>query len=152
MIDRFERFAVAISELSRYLHKITSAEMEKHGLKGAHSIYLTTMMRFPEGITAAQICELCSKDKSDVSRMMQIMEKNGLVVKEGGHQNRYNGVFLLTDEGKKAAEFVKRRADLAVSLAGDQLTDDTRALMYDALETIAENLRTISERGLPEEE
>ena len=93
MIDRFERFSVAISELSRYWHKITTAEMEKYGLKGAHSIYLTTMARFPEGITAARLCELCRKDKSDVSRMMGIMEKNGLVVKEGGYQNRYNGVF-----------------------------------------------------------
>ena len=59
MIDRFERFSVMISEISRYWHKITTTEMEKYGLKGAHSIYLTTMARFPEGITAAQLCELC---------------------------------------------------------------------------------------------
>ena len=152
MIERFERFSVAISELSRYWHKITTAEMEKHGLKGAHSIYLTTMARFPEGITAAQLCELCCKDKSDVSRMMRIMEKNGLVVKEGEHQNRYNGVFRLTEEGKDAAEYVKRRAALAVSIAGSQLTDETRTILYSALESIAENLRKIDEDGLPTEE
>lgn len=152
MIERFERFSTIIAELSRYWHKITTAEMEKYGLKGAHSIYLVTMARFPEGITAAQLCEACCKDKSDVSRMMNIMEKNGLVVKEGGHQNRYNGVFRLTEDGRAAAEYVKKRADLAVSLAGDQLTDETRAILYDALETIAENLRKIGENGLPEEE
>ena len=152
MIDRFERFSVAISELSRYWHKITTAEMEKYGLKGAHSIYLTTMARFPQGITAAQLCELCCKDKSDVSRMMAIMEKNGLVVKEGGHQNRYNGVFRLTEDGQAAAEYVKQRAALAVSIAGDQLTDETRLILYKALESIAENLKNISENGLPTEE
>ena len=152
MIDRFERFSVVISELSRYWHKITTAEMEKYGLKGAHSIYLTTMIRYPEGITAAQICELCCKDKSDVSRMMNIMEKNGLVVKEGGYQNRYNGVFRLTEEGKAAAKYVKRRAALAVSIAGKELTDDERAILYRALESIAENMRNISESGLPDDE
>lgn len=152
MIDRFERFSIVISEISRYWHKITTAEMEKHGLKGAHSIYLTTMARFPEGITAAQLCELCGKDKSDVSRMMHIMEKNGLVVKEGGHQNRYNGVFRLTEEGKAAAAYVEQRAALAVSIAGSQLTDETRVVLYNALESIAEKLRTISEDGLPAEE
>ena len=152
MIDRFERFSVMISELSRYWHRITTAEMEKYGLKGAHSIYLTTMARFPGGITAAQLCELCCKDKSDVSRMMGIMEKNGLVVKEGGYQNRYNGVFLLTEAGKAAAEYVSRRAALAVAIAGSRLTDETRAVLYNALETIAENLRNISENGLPDEE
>ena len=152
MIDRFERFSVVISELSRYWHKITTAEMEKYGLKGAHSIYLTTMIRYPEGITAAQICELCCKDKSDVSHMMNIMEKNGLVVKEGGYQNRYNGVFRLTEEGKAAAEYVKRRAALAVSIAGKELTGDERAILYRALESIAENMRNISESGLPDDE
>lgn len=152
MVERFERFSVMISEISRYWHKITSAEMEKYGLKGAHSIYLTTMARFPEGITAAQLCELCCKDKSDVSRMMGIMENNGLVVKEGGHQNRYNGVFLLTEAGKTAAEYVKQRAALAVSIAGKELTAESRANLYSALESICENLKDISENRLPYEE
>lgn len=152
MIDRFERFSIVISEISRYWHKITTEEMEKYGLKGAHSIYLAVMSRFPEGITANQICEMCCKDKSDVSRMMSIMEKKGLVIKEGVHQNLYKGVFRLTEEGKAAAEYVKRRAGLAVSLAGKDLTDETRTVLYSALESIAGNLREISENGLPTEE
>ena len=152
MIERFERFSVVIAEISRYWHKITTAEMEKYGLKGAHSVYLVTMARFPSGITAAQLCELCCKDKSDVSRMMGIMEKNGLVVKEGGHQNRYKGVFRLTEAGQAAADYVSQRAALAVSLAGNGLTDETRAALYDALERIAGNLRAIDENGLPTEE
>lgn len=152
MIDRFERFSVMISEISRYWHKITTAEMEKYGLKGAHSIYLTTMARFPQGITAAQLCELCCKDKSDVSRMMGIMEKNGLVVKEGGHQNRYNGVFLLTEEGRTAAEYVQQRVALAVSIAGKNLTDESRMILYSTLNSICENLKNINENGLPNDE
>ena len=121
MIDRFERFSVMISEISRHWHKVTTAEMEKYGLKGAHSVYLAAMARFPEGISASQLCEMCGKDKSDVSRMMGIMENKGLVVKEGVHQNMYKGVFRLTDEGREAAEYVNRRASLAVALAGREL-------------------------------
>lgn len=152
MIDRFERFSVVISEISKYWHKITTAEMEKYGLKGAHSIYLAAMARFPEGVSANRLCEMCGKDKSDVSRMMSIMEKNGLVIKEGVHQNLYNGVFRLTEEGEAAAEYVKRRAGLAVSLAGRDLTDEDRTVLYSALESIADNLREIDENGLPTEE
>ena len=152
MIDRFERFSVVISEISRHWHKITTLEMEKYGLKGAHSIYLAAMARYPEGLTAGQICELCCKDKSDVSRMMSIMEKKGLVTKEGIHQNLYKGVFRLTDEGKAAAEYVSKRAGLAVSIAGKDLTDETRTVLYDALESIVDNLRILCENGLPTEE
>lgn len=152
MIDRFERFSLVISEISRHWHKISTAEMEKHGLKGAHSVYLTAMRRFPEGMTTAQLCELCGKDKSDVSRMMSIMEEKGLVIKEGVHQNLYRGAYKLTDAGREAADFVYRRASLAVALAGKSLTDEKRAILYEALESIAANLQEISSNGLPTEE
>jgi len=148
--DRFERFSVVISEISRLWHKITADEMEKYGLKGSHSVYLAAMLRYPEGITATQLCELCAKDKSDVSRMMGIMEDKGLVRKEGVHQNMYKGVFLLTEKGKNAAEFVRQRASLAVMLAGKDLTEEARENMYASLETIEENLRSISREGLPD--
>lgn len=151
MVDRFERFSFAISEISRCWHKLTSDEMEKYGLKGPHSVYLLTMYRSPEGLTAPQLCELCGKDKADVSRMMSIMEKKGLVVKEGVHQNRYGGVFKLTEEGKVAAEFVRRRAGLAVEIAGKDLTEESREIFYEALESIVLNLRGLSKEGLPEQ-
>lgn len=149
MVDRFERFSYAISEISRYWHKLAADEMEKYGLKGPHSVYLTTMYRYPEGVTAPQICELCGKDKSDVSRMMSIMEKKGLVKKEGVHQNLYRGVFKLTEEGKEAAEHVRQRASLAVEIAGKKLTDEKRTIFYEALESITANLRELSKEGLP---
>lgn len=150
MVERFERFSLAISEISRYWHKLTAEEMEKYGLKGTHSVYLLTMSRYPEGITAPLLCEHCCRDKADVSRMMAIMEKKGLVTKEGIHQNRYGGVFKLTPEGMEAAEHVKRRASLAVELAGKDLSEENRAVFYAALESVTANLRILSKAGIPE--
>lgn len=150
MIDRFERFLFYISEISRYWHKIAADEMVKYGLKGPHATYLTCIYRHPDGITAPQICELCGKDKSDVSRTMGLLEQKGLVTKEGIHQNLYRGVYKLTDTGRQAAEQVSRRASLAVELAGKDLTDENRAIFYEALDQITANLRKLSQDGLPE--
>lgn len=150
MVDRFERFSFAISEISKCWHKITADEMEKYGLKGPHCVYLVTMYRYPEGVTASQLCELCGKDKSDVSRMMSMMEKMGLVKKEGVHQNLYRGVFKLTPEGMSAAEHVRKRVSLAVEIAGKDLTEEKRDIFYEALELIAARVREISKEGLPE--
>lgn len=149
MVERFERFSLAISEISHYWHKIAAEELEKYGLRGAHATYLTAIYRHEEGLTAPQLCELCGKDKSDVSRMMSILEKKDMVKKEGTHQNRYGGVFKLTEEGKLAAEHVRQRAALAVELAGKNLTDENRAIFYTVLESIVINLREISKQGLP---
>lgn len=151
-MDRFERFSLAISEINRYWHKIAGEEMEKYGLKGSHCIYLITMARYPEGVTASQLCEYCGKDKSDVSRMMGIMERKGLVTKEGIHQNLYRGVFKLTQQGRQAAEFASRRADMAVELAGRGIDEDKRQIFYACLESIVTNIRSIGQEGLPETE
>ena len=123
--------------------------MEKHGLKGPHATYLICIYRHPEGITAPQITELCGKDKSDVSRTMALMEQKGLVTKEGIHQNLYRGSYKLTERGLLAAEQVSRRAELAVELAGKDLTEEKRAIFYEALEQISDNLRDLSQNGLP---
>ncbi len=149
MVDRFERFSVAISEISRYWHKLATEEMAKYGLKGSHAMYLTTMYRHDEGLTAPQLCELCGKDKADVSRMMTIMGNKGLVTKQGDNRNLYRGLLKLTAEGRRAAEHVCERARVAVECAGKGLTDANRHIFYEVLETIADNLRELSRAGLP---
>ncbi|MBQ3527562.1 MAG: MarR family transcriptional regulator [Clostridia bacterium] len=150
MIERFEQFSLAIAEIHRYWHKIAADEMEKHDLKGTCAIYLTTMHRFPEGITAARLGEICGKDKSDVSRAVNAMEKKGLLIKECENKNLYRARLCLTEEGKAAAEQVRLKAAMAVELGGKGLSDDERRIFYKSLETIVENLHSISKEGLPE--
>lgn len=147
MVERFEKFSLAISEISRCWHKIATEEMENYGLKGIHSIYLTTMLRFPEGITAAKLGELCGRDKAEVSRTVAAMEKMGLIQKAG---SAYRTRLLLTEKGLQAGEFVRSRAAVAVEIAGGDLSDEQRAVLYYALESIANNLQAISEAGLPQ--
>ena len=151
MVDRFERFSYSITEVSRHWHKLTSDEMARYGLKGTHSIYLLTLHRYVDGLTAPQLCEICDRDKADVSRMMAIMEEKGLVRKECSGNSKYRGVFRLTPEGVSAAEHVRSRACLAVDLAGQDLTEEERQIFYRAMDSILQRLRVLSKDGLPEE-
>lgn len=152
MTERFERFSLAISEISRHWHRLTSDEMEKYGLKGPHAVYLSSLARYPDGLTGPMLCDVCGKDKADVSRMMAIMEKKGLVTKESVNRNLYRAVFKLTSEGKAAAEFVSRRASRAVEIAGRDMNAETREVFYSCLEMISANLRELCRNGIPEDE
>lgn len=146
MIERFERFSLAIAEISRCWHKLAGEEMKAYGLKGAHATYLTILYRYPAGITVPELCELCLKDKSDASRMLAILEEKGLVRKEGG----YGGAVLLTEAGRAAAIQVRQRASRAVEAGGKDLSDEERAVFYKALGSIADNLRALADEGIPE--
>ena len=150
MVDRFERFSLAISEISRYWHKITGDEMEKYGLRGAYAHYLVTIARYPDGITSSKLSEICDKDKAAISRIVSEMEDKGLVVRRTDRENLYRAKLVLTEEGRQAADYVCERAEKAVSAAGQGLDDDDRKIFYGALAIIEANLRRISREGLPD--
>lgn len=148
MIERFERFSLALSEVSYHWHKLSADEMKKYGLKSTHSVYILTLLKYQDGLTASQLCELCGKDKSDVSRMMAILEQKNFVKKEGIYQNLYKGIFKLTEEGIAVAESVRRKAALAVDYAGKDMTEEERTIFYNAFESIADNLKSLSKSGI----
>ena len=150
MLNRFARFSLAISEIDRCWHKLAAEEMAKYDLNSPHAVYLNTLYQYPEGITAAKLGELCCKNKADVSRMVSILKKKGLVRKEAVGGNLYRAKLLLTDDGKLAAEHVQGRAALAVELAGSGMTDAERETFYRCLEQITANLQTLSKEGLPQ--
>ena len=147
MVSRFEQFTTSISTIYRFIQKIERDEMEKYGLKGAFAQYLIVMSRFPDGITAAQLCEICDKDKAAVSRIVAELEAKGLAVREG---NNYRALIRLTESGRDAARFVRKRAHIAVTLAGKGITDEERKVYCTALDQIAANLQIIIKEGIPE--
>ena len=150
MLDRFAKFSLLISEIDRCWHKLATEEMAKYELNSPHAVYLNTLYGAgADGVTAAQLGELCCKNKADVSRMVAILEKKGLVTKETAGGNVYRAKLLLTEEGKRAAEHVQQRAAVAVELAGSGMTDEEREVFYRCLERITTNLQTLSKEGLP---
>lgn len=146
MVERFEKFSLSIAEISRCWHKLAAEEMKVYGLKGAHALYLTTLYRYPEGITVPELCELCLKDKSDASRMLAILEKKELVRKEGG----YGGKVQLTEAGLQAARQVRSRVCRAVEEAGKDLSAEEREIFTKALGSITENLQRLTCEGIPQ--
>lgn len=149
MLQRFELFTSGISSMYRDVQKIERDEMEKQGLRGAFAQYLLAISRFPEGITAAALCEVCDKDKAAVSRVVAEMETKGLVERET--ENQYRAKLRLTPAGEEAAEFVRKRASAAVELAGKDLSEDERKAFYAALAVLSASLQQISRTGLPED-
>ena len=150
MLNRFARFSLAISEIDRCWHKLATKEMAKYDLSSPHAVYLNALYQYPEGITAAKLGELCGKNKADVSRMIRILEKKGLVRKERIGGKLYRAKLLLTSAGKQAAEHVRERVEVAVELAGAGLSEEARTNFYSTLEQITSNLQVLSKEGLPQ--
>lgn len=113
---------------------------------------MTTLRRYPEGLSSAQLGEICRRDKSDVSRAVSDLEKKGIVRREGASAGMYRARLVLTEAGQAISDVVCRKASLAVELGGNGLTDEQRTAFQDALDLIAENLTKISIEGLQDHE
>ena len=151
MLDRFEHFSGYISAIYRSIQKLQREEMVKYGCKGAYAQYLMIMHRHTEGITASELGEICDRDKAAVSRIVAEMEQKGLVERRTHNNHLYRASLMLTEEGKKAAEFVSERAKIAVEQAGRGMDEPQRTAFYTALHLISSNLQTICKEGIPEQ-
>ena len=140
-MDRFETFSLALFNMSRYWNRLAAEEMEKYGLKGAHAFYLVTVLRHDGEVTASRLCELCGKDKADVSRAVSKMEEIGLLQRVG--TNPYRAKLKLTQQGVAAAEAVRETAATIVDRVGGDLTPENRAVFYEVLASVTANLEKL---------
>ena len=149
MLNRFGAFVTGITACYKYIQRIKSLEMTELGLRGTHAMCLFFLHSHPEGLTAAQLSQLCAEDKAAVSRIIGEMESKGLLQKINDGTSQYRARISLTPAGEKAAAFVRERASAAVELAGSGLSDEDRKAFYKTLELISENLQEICKKGIP---
>lgn len=149
MPTRYEAFTSVISAIHRCVQKIERDEMIHCGYKGAFAQYLTAMTHYPQGVTAAQLCEVCDRDKAAVSRVLSEMEDKRLIRRITPCDHSYRALLTLTEEGRAAADFVFQRGQSAVNTVGRDLTDTEREVFYTALNKIATNLEEVCLDGLP---
>ena len=151
MISRYEIISNSVACISRDIQRLERLEMAKYNLKGPHAQCLLALSRFPQGLIATQLCELCEKDKAAISRTVAELEESGLIWRLERNGTYYRATLVLTEAGQEAATAVSRKAKQAVELAGEGLTDADREVFYRVLAQIAENLHTICKDGLKDE-
>jgi DNA-binding MarR family transcriptional regulator len=148
MIGRFEQFCTAISSIQHSIARIERVEMEKYGLKGPHAQCILVMERSPEGITAAQLCVACEKDKAAISRTLSELLEAGMITRLDPNGKRYRSRLYLTEKGKAVAKQVDDRVHRAVSQVSEGYDVETREIFVHVLDMIAVNLQELCKNGL----
>lgn len=150
MLSRYEQFSYIVSVINRQIQKLERDEMVKFGYKGAWAQYLAVMRSYPQGVTSAQLSDICDKDKAAVSRVVTEMEEKGVVVRRLEGDTLYRAKITLTAEGKKVADFVAARASAAVAAVGNELSDEERKIFYSTMDFISQKLQTLTVKGIPQ--
>ena len=140
MTDRFDQFVSGISLCYKHIQRIKNLEMTEFGLKGTQVMCIFYLKRHPEGLTSAQLVNLCQEDKAAVSRTLSELSEGGYVESAEGAK-RYRAPMRLSEKGLAVAAKVDELVADWVAVGGAGLTEAERIAFYHALEIISRNLR-----------
>lgn len=138
MLQRFEAFVTGITTCYKYIQRIKSAEMTEFGLKGTHVMCLFFLHHNPQGLTAAQLCQLCAEDKAAISRTISSLQEQGYLT---GGEKKYRASLFLTQTGLELARKIDAVIEQWVCFGGDGLSEEERSAFYFALDRISGNLK-----------
>lgn len=145
MKERFETFTVLITNLNRSIHKIKAMKMAGFDLKSSH-VSCLYYLRKKGTLTAKQLCDLCAEDKANISRAVKHLEANGYLTCDSGEKKRYQSPLMLTEKGASVGKQIEDIIDCVLDMAGDGVTPEDRAIMYQSLVRIDKNLQKICEQ------
>ena len=148
MISRFEEFMTSLNDINLYWYRIASSEMKKFGLKGNCAIYFIKLYNLEEGATAARLCELCGKNKANVSREIKRLQELGLVKREITDKRGYRAPITLTKEGKELAESINEKVNYVLEAIDQVLTKEESDSFRSSFKKISQAVKKLSVDGL----
>ena len=148
MIQRFETFVTAITQIYRSIQRLKSQEMAPFGLKGTHVMCLFQLQKHPEGLTSAQLSQLCEEDKAAISRAVAELREQNLIESPSLKEHRnYRSPLTLTEQGREITQRMDQKILNAVRTAAQGYSAEERSIFYHVLLQIADNLQEASTKS-----
>lgn len=93
------------------------------------------------GITQKDLAERTEKDQANVTRIIDLLEKKGLVRREKNSTDRRSMLVHLTDEGERLRERLAPIEESVVKASLSGMSEEEKALLKDFLARIAANIQ-----------
>ena len=142
MTERYRDFTVLITKINRNIKRIKTEEMSEFNLRSPHVTCLYYLYK-TGGTTAKELCEIGQEDKATISRSIEHLEKEGYITYESSQKKKYNTMLTLTTMGNNIAQKISEKIDKIIAIAGGDISNEKRQIMYECLAIIDDNLEKI---------
>ena len=148
MDDNFKTFTHLMTTINRSIKRIKTSETAEFDLKSPHVSCLYYLYK-ENALTVKQLTDVCEEDKANVSRSIDYLETNGYLRRVSDAVKRYKSPLELTERGREVAAVIAERIDRIMNLIASLLSEENRAIMYECLSKISEELQTLCMRDVP---
>ena len=104
MEERFEILTRMVWGVHGDMQKLKMQIAGELGIKGVHVFLIYLLRKYPQGLTAAQLCEMNRSTGGLISReTAELLEKEIITTDRESDHRRYGCKYLLTEKGWKMA-------------------------------------------------
>lgn len=128
-----------IGVISRALDSISNIEFKEIDLAKGQFVYLVRIYENP-GIIQEQLVEMLKIDRATASRAISNLEKNGLIIKKSGENNKKNKLLFATDKGEALYPFIIRENEYSNAVALKEFSEEEIKALTDMLKRVKENI------------
>ncbi|PTI69217.1 MarR family winged helix-turn-helix transcriptional regulator [Staphylococcus succinus] len=128
-----------IGVISRALDSISNIEFKEIDLAKGQFVYLVRIYENP-GIIQEQLVEMLKIDRATASRAISNLEKNGLIIKKSGENNKKNKLLFATDKGEALYPFIIRENEYSNAVALKDFSEEEIRALTDMLKRVKENI------------
>lgn len=138
-----DSYAYLISHVTFSIKSRVNKEIRAAGysVTAEHLGFLTFIME-QEGLSQSEIADRSTKDKTNVTRILDVMERNGLVERRKDSTDRRVFKIFTTREGRQLQKKLVPIAENLVNKIREGISDRELERMIEVLRKINENLDT----------
>lgn len=94
-----------------------------------------------EGLTQQELANFTFRDKPSITRLINNLERMGLVIRVNDKQDRRSNLIYLTKEGRRLKEVGMQQATLTIHESVAGIDEDNLKLAQQILEKVFQNLK-----------
>ncbi len=99
------------------------------------------ILYYRDGLYQSQVAKLLKKDRPNITRMVDILEKKGYITRKKDNENKRIIKLFITEAGKKTAQRLEPLRKEFYKNMVDGFSDDDIRVLYNLLEKIRNNMR-----------
>lgn len=143
--ERFFRFSMAMEAITKKLQKYKNSQVSSYGLHSMHVMFLCSLYRSDNGMTAGELAKSCGVDKAFISRTAGDLRRKGYVAFSHCEGKLYKKHMVLTPEGIEVMEKISRVVEETVDKATAGISAEQFEVFYSVMEKLDGNLTSITE-------
>ncbi|WP_210526706.1 MarR family winged helix-turn-helix transcriptional regulator [Rubellimicrobium arenae] len=138
-----ERFGFQFSVLARQWRRTVERQLAQVGLSDASWRPLIHLAESGDGITQKDLAIRVGVDDSSLVRLLDILERKGLLVRQVGQGDRRVRLILLTEAGREEVARIRRLLAVAEAELLSGLSDQEIESMLGGFDRIRQRLRDL---------